>query len=76
MIGAVLDEKKTNKILELKLKQKRLEEYNKQIQKVLKTTSFADVRCDSWYKTKEGNITNNWSSTVCTHFNFHNRPMT
>ena len=65
MIGAVLDAKKISKTLALKPKQKRLEEYNKQIQKVLKTTNFADARCNSWYKTKEGIITNNWSGTVC-----------
>lgn len=66
MIGAVLDARKNGKTLALKPKQTRLEEYNKQIQKVLKTTNFADERCNSWYKTKEGNITNNWSGTVCT----------
>jgi hypothetical protein len=66
IIGAVLDAKKIGKSLALKPKQKRLGEYNKQIQEVLKTTNFADERCNSWYKTKEGNITNNWSGTVRT----------
>jgi len=65
MIGAILDAKKNNKTLTFKPKQKRLEEYNKQIQEVLKTTNFSDARCNSWYKTNEGNITNNWSGTVC-----------
>jgi hypothetical protein len=66
MIGAVLEAKKNNKTLGLKPKQKRLEEYNNQIQEVLKTTNFADTRRNSWYKTKEENITSNWSGTVCT----------
>ena len=64
-VGAVLDAKKKGKTLVLKPKQKRLEEFNKEIQEVLKTTNFADERCNSWYKTKEGNITNNWYGTVC-----------
>ena len=66
IIGAVLDAKKKDATLVFKPKLKRVEEYNKQIQDVLKTTNFADERCNSWYKTKEGTITNNWSGTVRT----------
>jgi cation diffusion facilitator CzcD-associated flavoprotein CzcO len=39
--------------------------FNQKIQEELKTTSFADPRCGSWYKrTDNGKITQNWSSTV------------
>lgn len=64
MIAVVLEAKKNQKTLALTPKKARLEEYNKEIQEVLKTTNFNDPRCTSWYKTAEGNITNNWSGTV------------
>ena len=39
--------------------------FNEKIQNELKTTSFADDRCGSWYKRKDnGKITQNWWSTV------------
>lgn len=75
IIGAVLDATRKGDTLVFKPKQKRLEEYNKQIQDALKTTNFADERCNSWYKTKEGTITNNWSGTVCTISYFFNWPI-
>ncbi|VUC25502.1 unnamed protein product [Clonostachys rosea] len=42
----------------------RLREWNVQLQKDLDKTTFADPLCSSWYKNKEGHITNNWSGTV------------
>ncbi|KAJ5691177.1 hypothetical protein N7488_011912 [Penicillium malachiteum] len=39
-------------------------EFNDKIQKVLRESSFADPNCNSWYKTPDGIITNNWSGTV------------
>ena len=66
MVGAVLDAKKKSKTLQLEPKQRWLEEYNKEIQEMLRTTNFADERCNSWYKTKEQNITDNWCGTACT----------
>jgi len=64
MIGAVLEARKQQKSLALKPKKARLDEYNNEIQEILKTTNFNDTRCTSWYKTAEGKITNNWSGTV------------
>lgn len=51
--------------LVIKPKSSRVAVFNQQIQNELKTTSFADERCGSWYKRKDnGKITQNWWSTV------------
>lgn len=50
--------------LVIQAKRSRLEEYNRDVQAALAKSSFADPNCASWYKTAEGVITNNWSSTV------------
>uniref|UniRef100_A0A8H7N5X1 FAD/NAD(P)-binding domain-containing protein n=1 Tax=Bionectria ochroleuca TaxID=29856 RepID=A0A8H7N5X1_BIOOC len=42
----------------------RLREWNANLQKELDKTTFADPLCSSWYKNKDGHITNNWSGTV------------
>ncbi|KAF5011593.1 hypothetical protein FDECE_2314 [Fusarium decemcellulare] len=42
----------------------RVREWNKRLQQDLAESSFADPRCNSWYKNKEGLVTNNWSGTV------------
>ncbi|KAK7222603.1 hypothetical protein V2G26_010606 [Clonostachys chloroleuca] len=42
----------------------RLREWNIQLQKDLDKTTFADPLCSSWYKNKDGHITNNWGGTV------------
>ncbi|CAH0027176.1 unnamed protein product [Clonostachys rhizophaga] len=42
----------------------RLREWNAQLQKDLDKTTFADPLCSSWYKNKDGHITNNWGGTV------------
>lgn len=41
-----------------------MKEYNDRIQALLRSSSFADPNCSSWYKRDDGIITNNWSSTV------------
>lgn len=38
--------------------------YNAKVQERLSKTSFADPKCNSWYKNAEGIITNNWYGTV------------
>ena len=38
------------------------ERYNAQLQKDLVNTVWADPACNSWYKTADGRITQNWSS--------------
>ena len=40
-----------------------IEQYNAQLQDQLAQTSFAGG-CNSWYKTSDGRITNNWSGSV------------
>ncbi|KAK6369602.1 hypothetical protein LTS17_009508 [Exophiala oligosperma] len=42
----------------------RVREYNEYVQKQLSETSFADNKCQSWYKTADGTITNNWGGNV------------
>ncbi|KAL4944376.1 hypothetical protein BDV06DRAFT_233381 [Aspergillus oleicola] len=38
--------------------------FNRDIQDRLAKSTFADPSCNSWYKTAEGRITNNWPGTV------------
>lgn len=42
----------------------RLNAYNDEIQRTLKTMAFNSPNCTSWYKNDKGLITNNWSGTV------------
>lgn len=42
----------------------RVQEWNKDLQSSLGSSTFADSRCSSWYKTDSGVVTNNWSGTV------------
>ncbi|KAF1981121.1 cyclohexanone monooxygenase [Aulographum hederae CBS 113979] len=64
MIGAVLDAKRKGRVLSLKPKPEVVSAYNEKVQEKLSKSSFADPNCNSWYKNKEGRITNNWSGTV------------
>lgn len=36
--------------------------FNREVQDALGRTTWADPRCNSWYKTADGRITQNWSS--------------
>jgi hypothetical protein len=47
----------------LDLKPEVLEHYNARLQDELRDSSFAG-NCNSWYKTPDGRITNNWSGSV------------
>ena len=42
----------------------RVEEYNTEIKSRLQQTVFAHPGCNSWYKTQEGVVTNNWPGTA------------
>jgi cation diffusion facilitator CzcD-associated flavoprotein CzcO len=64
MINTVLNVRKSGKSFALTPKTKRVKEFNERIQNILSKTSFADPRCNSWYKTKDGVVTNNWWGTV------------
>jgi cation diffusion facilitator CzcD-associated flavoprotein CzcO len=47
----------------LELKADVMRSYNEQVQQSLKGSSW-DGGCNSWYKNKNGKITNNWTGTV------------
>ena len=64
MINTVLTARQSGKALSLTPRTKRVREFNTQIQAILGKTSFADPRCNSWYKTKDNVVTNNWWGTV------------
>ncbi|KAL5339466.1 hypothetical protein BJX70DRAFT_397667 [Aspergillus crustosus] len=64
MVGEVLRARTQGKTLAIKPNVEALREYNEELQEVLARSAFADSNCNSWYKTKEGKITNNWSGTV------------
>ncbi|KAL4785266.1 hypothetical protein BJX76DRAFT_367087 [Aspergillus varians] len=64
LVGRVLRARKQGKTLAMKPDVNALRKYNQELQEVLARSSFADSNCNSWYKTEEGKITNNWSGTV------------
>jgi hypothetical protein len=64
LVSAVLDARGRGARIGIMPKQDRTDAYNEKIQDVLSNSSFADPKCGSWYKNKEGKITNNWSGTV------------
>lgn len=64
LVGAVLDARSRGERIGIMPKQARTDEFNEKIQEILNNSSFADPKCGSWYKNKDGKITNNWSGTV------------
>lgn len=64
LIKPVLEARKEGQALSLTPKTEKVKEYNTQIQEELQKSSFNDPSCQSWYKTENGKITNNWSRTV------------
>ncbi|KAI4766975.1 cyclohexanone monooxygenase [Aureobasidium sp. EXF-3400] len=64
LISPVLSARKIGKSLSLRPKDSRMKEFNEHLQAELKHSAFADPKCNSWYKTSEGLITNNWSGNV------------
>ncbi|RYN39680.1 Baeyer-Villiger monooxygenase [Alternaria arborescens] len=64
LVSAVLDARNRGQRMGIMPKEDRTHEWNEGIQQILKNSSFADPKCNSWYKNKEGRITNNWSGTV------------
>lgn len=64
LVAAVLDARNRGRRMGLMPRSDRTEAFNERIQAILKESSFADPNCASWYKNKEGRITNNWSGTV------------
>lgn len=64
LVSAVLDARNRGARIGLMPTQRRTDAFNDKIQAILRESSFADPNCASWYKNKEGRITNNWSGTV------------
>lgn len=64
LIGEVLRARQRGQTLSLTPRTNVMDEYNKALQAELRTSSFGDPNCHSWYKTDEGQITNNWPGTV------------
>ncbi|KAK8235599.1 cyclohexanone monooxygenase [Phyllosticta capitalensis] len=64
MVKTVLDARRQGKTLALKPKPEVVKAFNDELQRRLGKSAFADPNCSSWYKTKDGRITNNWSGTV------------
>lgn len=64
LVSAVLDARNRGQRIGIMPKVSKTQEFNDKMQEVLAKSSFADPKCGSWYKNKEGKITNNWSGTV------------
>lgn len=64
LVSAVLDARNRGQRIGISPRSDRTDAFNQQIQEILQNSSFADPKCGSWYKNKEGKITNNWSGTV------------
>lgn len=64
LVSAVLDARSRGQRIGIMPKQSKTDAFNDKIQEILAKSSFADPKCGSWYKNKEGKITNNWSGTV------------
>lgn len=64
LVSEVIRSKQQGKTLALMPTPEALKEYNDRLQAILRKSSFADPKCNSWYKRDDGVITNNWSGTV------------
>ncbi|KAJ6036353.1 hypothetical protein N7540_000632 [Penicillium herquei] len=64
MVGEVIRARQQGQSLSFRPIPAKIKEFNDKIQKLLRESSFADPNCNSWYKTSDGIITNNWSGTV------------
>lgn len=64
IISEILRARQQGKTLILTPTTTALQSFNDKIQAALRTSSFADPNCNSWYKRDDGIVTNNWSSTA------------
>ncbi|KAF2751300.1 flavin-binding monooxygenase-like protein [Sporormia fimetaria CBS 119925] len=64
LVSAVLDARAKGNRIGIMPREDRTNAFNDSIQTILEKSSFADPKCGSWYKNKDGKITNNWSGTV------------
>ena len=64
LVGEVIRARQLGRTLALMPTSEVMKEYNNKIQALLRNSSFADPKCNGWYKRDDGVITNNWSGTV------------
>jgi cation diffusion facilitator CzcD-associated flavoprotein CzcO len=64
LVAKVLKSRARGGRLSVMPKALRVQDWNKDLQSNLGSSTFADARCSSWYKTDSGVVTNNWSGTV------------
>ncbi|KAI9372354.1 hypothetical protein BJX61DRAFT_534017 [Aspergillus egyptiacus] len=64
LLEPVLQAKAKGGAIALQPQEDVVREFNKELQERLAKTTFADPSCNSWYKTADGRITNNWPGTV------------
>jgi hypothetical protein len=64
LIKPVLDAKKTGGSLSLQPSPEKMEDYNEQLQRRLRTFAVSDSRCTNWYKNDMGKVTNLWPGTM------------
>lgn len=64
LVSQIILAQRRGATLALRPKTEALQLSNDQVQSILRKSSFADPKCNSWYKTEDGRITNNWSGTV------------
>lgn len=64
IVGEILKARQQGNTLAITPSTAALQIFNDKIQAALRTSSFADPKCNSWYKRDDGVITNNWSSTA------------
>ena len=57
-----LVEMSAKNLSKIEVKSAALERFNRDLQKDLAKTTWADPHCQSWYKNAQGHITQNWSS--------------
>ncbi|OBT60731.1 hypothetical protein VE03_09819 [Pseudogymnoascus sp. 23342-1-I1] len=64
MIEKVLKAKSQGQQLAISPRPEVVKAYNEMVQERMKDLTFSDSSCQSWYKTEDGLITNNWCGTV------------
>ncbi|KAL4748568.1 hypothetical protein BDW72DRAFT_195691 [Aspergillus terricola var. indicus] len=64
LIDPIIRAKEAGVSLAIQPKTDIVRAFNADIQKRLANSNFADPACNSWYKTSDGRITNNWPGTV------------
>ncbi|OQE04960.1 hypothetical protein PENVUL_c028G04831 [Penicillium vulpinum] len=64
LIREVIDSRGNGDIVSFTPKKENVRAFNDKIQTILKTSTFAHPQCNSWYKTSDGVVTNNWPGNV------------